>query len=217
MIDTVLFDLDGTLVDTAPDMANALIQLLQEEEAPLLDYENIRPVVSNGSIALVQLGFPEVKDEYYLAYLKQRYLEIYQENLYVDSCLFDGMETLLTHLENNQIKWGVVTNKPAWLTEPLLQQMGLDTRCSCIVSGDTTANRKPHPEPMFYACKLSNSQPENCIYVGDAERDISAGNSAGMQTVAALYGYIGEWENINNWQADCTIKQPQELIDILKK
>ena len=214
-IDTVLFDLDGTLVDTAPDMANALNQLLREEGRKEMAYEDIRPVVSNGSVALVKLGFGEDQEDHYLKYLKQRYLEIYQQALYIDSCLFDGMETLLDYIEAHHLKWGVVTNKPSWLTEPLLEQMGLSQRSACIVSGDTTANRKPHPEPMYFACKQAGSQPQHCIYVGDARRDIEAGRNAGMKTLVAEYGYIGDWENINEWNADAHIQHPEDIIKIL--
>jgi N-acetyl-D-muramate 6-phosphate phosphatase len=214
-IKTVLFDLDGTLIDTAPDMANALNILLQEEEKKALPFDVIRPVVSNGSIALVTLGFGEQIEENYLRYLKERYLEIYQENLCVDSVLFNGMENLLNEIESKNMNWGVVTNKPGWLTDPLMEEIGLSKRAACIVSGDTTTHRKPHPEPMYYACLKANSKPQQCLYIGDAQRDIEAGNNAGMKTIVASYGYIGDWENSADWGADITIDRPEEIIEYL--
>lgn len=218
-IQTVLFDLDGTLIDTAPDMANALNILLTEEGYDTLAFDTIRPVVSNGSAALVQLGFPQLNDtladQPEVERLKKRYLDIYQDKLCVDSVLFPGMERLLQYIEDQKMNWGVVTNKPGWLTEPLMQQIGLAQRAACMVSGDTTRHRKPHPEPMFLACKIANAKAQHCIYVGDARRDIEAGKHAGMQTVIAQYGYIGDWENTHDWGAHYSINAADELIPLL--
>jgi len=213
-INTVLFDLDGTLIDTAPDMASALNQLLKEESCETLAFDAIRPDVSNGSAALVQLGFPHVTDKTILSRLKNRYLEIYEQSLCVHSVLFPGMQKLLNTLDDRQIRWGVITNKPGWLTNPLMQQIGLSERASCIISGDTTKNRKPHPEPMYLACKQIHSHPQNCIYIGDASRDIQAGNNAGMTTVLANYGYISSAETPAEWGADFSVQNPDEIIDL---
>jgi len=212
VIKTVLFDLDGTLIDTAPDMAAALVKLCEEEQQPVLDYETIRPHVSNGSVALVKLAFGNQLDKHQLEQLKTRYLAIYKNNLAVKSKLFDEMDTVLLELEKQQIKWGVVTNKPGWLTLPLMQALKLDKRAVCIVSSDSTKNRKPHPEPMYYACKLSNSPVDECIYIGDAKRDVEAGRNAGMQTMIALYGYINREENTAEWQADFSINKPSDIL-----
>lgn len=214
-ITTVLFDLDGTLIDTAPDMAAALDVLCDEEQQSRLPFDQVRPMVSNGSVALVTLAFGDKLDEKTLDRLKARYLEIYQNDLAVHSQLFDEMDKVLLRLEQNNIKWGVVTNKPGWLTEPLMQALGLFQRAACIVSSDSTKNRKPHPEPMYHACKLAGSQPEECVYVGDARRDIEAGENAGMQTIIAQYGYIGDWENTDDWQADHSIQTPSQLLALL--
>ena len=214
-INTVLFDLDGTLIDTAPDMAAALDVLCDEEQHIRLPFTEVRPVVSNGSLALITLAFGNELDQQTLERLKKRYLEIYQNNLAVHSQLFDEMDELLQQLEQRNIKWGVVTNKPGWLTEPLMQSLGLHQRAACIVSSDSTENRKPHPEPMYFACKLTDAQPEECVYVGDARRDIEAGKNAGMKTIIAKYGYIGEEENTNDWQADFSIKSPSQLLALL--
>lgn len=214
-IHTVLFDLDGTLIDTAPDMAAALDILCDEEQHARLPYDEVRPIVSNGSVALVTLAFGEKLDTQTLERLKSRYLEIYQNHLAVHSQLFDEMDDLLRQLEKNNIKWGVVTNKPGWLTEPLMESLGLHQRAACIVSSDSTENRKPHPEPMFYACKLTNAQPEECVYVGDARRDIEAGQNAGMKTIIAEYGYIADTENTEDWQADHRIQSPSQILALL--
>ena len=214
-ISTVLFDLDGTLIDTAPEMAGALDLLCDEEQQPRLPFDDVRPVVSNGSVALVKLAFGEDLDTITLDRLKTRYLEIYQDDLVIHSQLFDEMNSLLTQLEEKNIKWGVVTNKPGWLTEPLMAALKLDSRAACIVSSDSTKNRKPHPEPMYYACELSNTSPEECVYIGDARRDIEAGQNAGMKTIIAEYGYIDSEENIRDWQADYSIQSPSQLLALL--
>ena len=211
MITTILFDLDGTLVDTAPDMAHSLNLLLKENGEAVLSHDHIRPHVSNGSEALVKLGFGDQLEASRLEQLKKRYLEIYQQNIHVHSCLFPGMEQLLDEIEKSGKKWGVVTNKPSWLTEPLLISMGLAQRSGCMVSGDTTTQRKPHPEPMYHACELIGVSASECVYVGDARRDIEAGNNADMKTIIATYGYIGEWEDMDSWGADALIDEPGQI------
>lgn len=214
-IKTVLFDLDGTLIDTAPDMAAALDKLCVEEQHAVLPFDSVREVVSNGSAALVKLAFGENLENEYLEHLKKRYLEIYQQNLAIDSKLFDGTQQVLDYIEAHDLNWGVVTNKPGWLTLPLMKALGLDTSAACIVSGDSTNNRKPHPEPMHYACELAGSSVEQCLYVGDARRDIKAGNNAGMKTLIAMYGYIAEPEDTASWGADASIRQPGEILQYL--
>ena len=171
---TVLFDLDGTLADTAPDMAHALNLLLKEKDYEPLPFDTIRPWVSHGGLALVRLGFGEERGDVELENLRQRFLEIYAENLCRETHLFPGIPQLLAMLSENGFNWGVVTNKPGYLTEPLMAQFTIQPPPVCIVSGDTTTNRKPHPEPMLLACKQAGSDPHECLYVGDAERDIDA-------------------------------------------
>lgn len=211
-IKTVLFDLDGTLVDTAPDMAAALDILCVEENQPAIPYEQVRPVVSNGSAALIKLAFGEVNDEIRLQHLKQRYLDIYQQNICIDSSPFKGIETVLDHIERNGLNWGVVTNKPGWLTLPLMDSLQLIQRAATIVSGDTTENSKPHPDPMHHACDEASSKSDECIYVGDARRDIEAGINACMKTLVANYGYIETNEDVNTWGADAIINSPEEIL-----
>jgi len=212
MIRTILFDLDGTLLDTAPDLANALNLLLVEQNQPPLPYEKIRPVVSHGGRALIELGFNINIDHPKFEALKSRLLDIYKANIAIDTALFPGMERVLEYIEANNLLWGIVTNKPSWLTDPLLLALGLSQRSACVVSGDTTVNRKPHPDPMLYACKQSNSQVQECLYIGDAERDIQAGKQAGMLTMAASYGYIQEHDNLSDWGADVIIDQPEDIL-----
>ncbi len=209
---TVLFDLDGTLADTAPDLAYALNCVLQQQGRDALPFERIRPVVSHGGAALISLGFGLGPGHNGYDELRAELLRIYQENLTRHTGLFPGMTELLDTLEQRGMNWGVVTNKPAWLTEPLMDQLGLSTRAACIVSGDTTANRKPHPEPLLLACRQSDSAPEQCLYVGDAERDIEAGIRAGMRTAVALFGYLDEQDTPQRWGADTLIAHPMELL-----
>jgi phosphoglycolate phosphatase len=214
-IRTVLFDLDGTLADTAPDLAFALNAVLQEQGRPPLPYENIRPVVSHGGIALIKHGFGIDETASEFQPLRQRLLDIYRDNIARETRLFDGMESLLEELEQRGLNWGVVTNKPGWLTEPLLEQLGILERAAAIVSGDTLPERKPHPAPMLLACEQSGSEAAQCLYVGDAERDIEAGRNAGMATLVALFGYLGENDHPETWQADGMVKTALEILDWL--
>lgn len=213
-IKTVLFDLDGTLADTAPDLAAALNHVLTQHGYEFLPFETIRPVVSHGGAALVKLGFGEDHPEFDLLY--KELLDFYQANIANETTLFPGMNELLLELEDNDMNWGVVTNKPAWLTDPLMQALNLTSRAVTIVSGDTLKERKPHPAPLLYACKQAGSRPEECIYIGDAERDIEAGNRAGMLTIAALFGYIGADDVPEYWHANKLIYKPNQLIKLVK-
>ena len=211
----VLFDLDGTLVDTAPDLAFALNTLLQQDGLAALAYDVIRPVASNGSPGLLFLGFGILSDHKDYPPLQQRFIKLYQDNITRESVLFDGMEEVLSALEKAKISWGIVTNKPAFLTDPLLEQLNLTHRAGCIVSADTTPFSKPHPAPMFHACKIIQHKPEQCLYIGDAARDIEAGKNANMQTIAALYGYIASDDNPDDWQADSSINHPRDILQWL--
>jgi N-acetyl-D-muramate 6-phosphate phosphatase len=209
---TVLFDLDGTLADTAPDLAYALNCVLQQQGRDALPFELIRPVVSHGGAALISLGFGLGPGHNGYDELRAELLRIYQDNLTRHTNLFPGMAELLGTLEQRGMNWGVVTNKPAWLTDPLMDQLGLSSRAACIISGDTTANRKPHPEPMLLACQRAGSAPAQCLYVGDAERDIAAGRNAGMRTAVALFGYLDAQDTPDRWGADTLIAHPLELL-----
>jgi len=208
---TILFDLDGTLADTAPDLAHALNSVLEEQGEEALEFEKIRPVVSHGGIALIKLGFGIEEEHPDFELLRQRLLEIYRENITRETELFPGMQDLLCMIEDEGMNWGVVTNKPSWLTEPLMESLSLTERAACVISGDTCENRKPHPEPILRACQMAGSDIEQCLYVGDAERDIVAGRHAGVRTAVALFGYIGEDDSPQSWQADVLVDSPDDL------
>lgn len=215
-ITTVLFDLDGTLLDTAPDLAFTLNTVLEKNHRPPLPYNMIRATASHGAKGLLQLGF-DIEDAHPdFVKLRDQFLAVYQNHLCVETKLFPKINKALSFIEENNLRWGIVTNKPGWLTEPLLKQLNLFDRAACVVSGDTIEKRKPHPEPMWHACKLLNCQSEQCVYIGDAERDIEAGKRAGMHTLIAMYGYIARTDTPQNWGADATINNPLEIIDWLK-
>jgi len=212
----LLFDLDGTLADTAPDLAAALNTLRAEYQLPPLPFAEIRPVVSHGATAMLKMSFAISPEAETFAALRQRFLDIYRAGLSRHTRLFPGMAELLETLEAHGLKWGIVTNKPAWLTEPLIADLGLATRAACVVSGDSTANRKPHPEPMLFACRTIGVTAFECLYVGDARRDIEAGRNAGMRTLVALFGYLGEQDNPTEWSADGMVADPREILQWLK-
>ena len=211
-IRTILFDLDGTLLDTAPDLAEALNTVLTENRHDPLPFESIRPVVSHGGMALIQLGFGLERSDPTFEPLRQRLLDVYRDNLSRHTTPFPGIGELLETIEQRDINWGIVTNKPAWLTEPLLKDLNLFDRAICVISGDTLDERKPHPAPMLYACELAGCKPEQCVYIGDARRDIEAGNNAGMHTLTALFGYIQEDDTPGTWEADGMINMPLDLL-----
>lgn len=215
-IKTVLFDLDGTLVDTAPDLAETTNRLLTIHKRPTLSLASIRPYVSHGTIGMLGFAFGVKETDPEFVELRQEFLQLYQNHLCFKSKLFEGMEEVLKYIEDQNMTWGVVTNKPDFLTRPLMQELSLDQRAACIVSGDTLPQNKPDPAPMYYAAELAGSKAEECLYVGDAERDIEAGRRAGMPTLIARYGYIEEHEDPDSWQADGDIYQPSELISWLK-
>ncbi|MEE9142856.1 MAG: phosphoglycolate phosphatase [Gammaproteobacteria bacterium] len=211
----VLFDLDGTLADTAPDMAGALAALCEERQLEPLPYAQVRPVVSHGSRGLVRLSFGDSLTDDEMTVLCERFLVHYQHRLAEQTSLFEGMHTVLEALEVRSMPWGIVTNKPGWLTEPLIRTLGLESLSGCVISGDTVSQRKPDPLPLTHAAEALRIEPKDCLYVGDAERDIVAGNAAGMKTLVALYGYIDGHEQPEHWGADGTVKTPEEILEWL--
>lgn len=211
----VFFDLDGTLADTAPDLVAATNQLLSARNLPLKPYEVLRPCASAGARGLIEGAFGiDTRHPDFLA-LRDEFFENYEKILFVDSKLFDGIEHLLNQLDSANLPWGIVTNKGKRFTSPLMDLMGLSQRSASIVSGDTTAHSKPHPEPILHAARIARISPANAIYVGDDIRDIVAGKAAGMKTVAAAYGYCGCEEPPEAWGADFLIQTPQELLQII--
>jgi phosphoglycolate phosphatase len=212
----ILFDLDGTLVDTAPDMVAVLQDLQRTHGLDPVDYELGRAYVSNGALGLLGLGFPDIEHTIG-SDLHTAYLESYAEQVCEASLLFPGLADLLEALDAAGLPWGVVTNKPAHLTDALLDRLALAARSACTVSGDTLPQRKPDPAPLLHACELAGMLPQNTVYVGDASRDIQAGQNAGMATVAAAYGYIAPGDDPRNWGADLIAADTAELTQILLK
>jgi len=212
---TVLFDLDGTLLDTAPDLAAALNTVLAENHREPLTLEAIRPAVSHGGIAIIRHGFGLEAADPAVELLRRRLLEVYRANISTHTRPFPGMTDVLDTLEARGLNWGVVTNKPGWLTQPLLDNLGLLQRAACVVSGDTLAQCKPDPAPMLHACALAGSEPQHCVCIGDALRDVEAGKRAGMYTLVALFGYIRENDRPREWQADAMIHTPVDLLEWL--
>jgi N-acetyl-D-muramate 6-phosphate phosphatase len=210
----VLFDLDGTLLDTAPDMAAALNTLRREEGLEPLAFADIRPLVSNGSTGLLRLSFPQVAGPPFEA-LREPFLDIYRANLAAGTRLFAGMQEVLERLEANHIAWGIVTNKPGWLTEPLLEKLSLRHRAAVVVSGDTLLARKPDPAPLLHAATALGLSPAECIYIGDAERDVLAAHAAGMRVYVAMFGYIPAQERPREWPATGWLDGPEAVAQLL--
>jgi len=208
---TVLFDLDGTLLDTAPDMVAALNALRLENHLAPLPYAQVRGAVSHGAAKLVLTGFPDAAGERFEK-LRTRYLEIYAGALARGTHLFPGMEPVLDELSTRHLSVGIVTNKPAWLTEPLLEELNLRARFVCVVSGDTVAERKPHPMPLLHAAQLAGVTAQECIYVGDALRDVQAARAAHMPALIADYGYMLPEEDSSTWGGDARLQQPGDLL-----
>jgi phosphoglycolate phosphatase len=209
----VLFDLDGTLVDTAPDLARALNRLLTENDLPKLPYAIARNVASHGALGLIRAGFGELESESRREALRRRFIELYAEKLCVDSRLFIALSEISAAA--GEVPWGVVTNKPEGLTATLLERLGVDTAASCVVGGDRLPQRKPHPAPLLLAATELGVPAERCVYIGDAARDIEAGKAAGMATVTAAYGYIRPGEDLAAWQADAIALYPQRLFPVV--
>lgn len=215
MVTTVLFDLDGTLVDTAPDLGHALnLQLIKHGKPQLLD-EVIRPFASHGSLGLLALGFGITPKNANFITMRDEYLEFYNQVFTRSPRMFDGVPTLLKALERQGLSWGIVTNKPGRFTRPLVESLGLTKRAICVVSGDDAATPKPSPDTLLLACELAKVKPKDCIYVGDAERDIVAGRAAGMKTVVALFGYIDSIDRPAEWGADEMINVPEGVLQFV--
>ena len=214
----VLFDLDGTLIDTAADFIRIIQDMCREENRDIVDAALIRTQVSEGARAMVKLVYPhlDVEDPIFLAH-RQRFLDIYGADIAVDTDLFEGMYPLLESLEAKQIPWGIVTNKPRWLSEALLDALNLTERCAVLVCPEDVKKTKPDPEPMYLAASQINIDAKECIYVGDHPRDIDAGRHAGMYTILAAYGYLplAHKDDLTAWKADCIVKDVTELHQVI--
>lgn len=208
----VLFDLDGTLLDTAKDLGNALNQVLASCERPTIPFTQYRNIASDGAKGMLELGFGDEIKEYDVSQLRQQFLDYYEQNICVDTTLFTGVQNVIESLQECNTPWGIVTNKPGWLTDLLLPHFSAFDKCQIVISGDTLAQRKPHPLPLIHAAQQLNVDPCTCWYVGDAQRDIEAANAANMFSVLARYGYVETHLPIASWNADLEISTADMLL-----
>jgi len=211
----VLFDLDGTFADTAPDLARALNCVRAEDGLAPLPAAVARPYTSSGARGLLKAGFDITPESEGYGALRERFLDFYEKELCVDTRLFDGIPELLAKIKVRKLPWGIVTNKGKRFTEPLLRLLSVDHLAACVVSGDSTRHIKPHPAPLLRAASLLSLPAAACVYIGDDLRDAQAARAAGMRFVAAGWGYHGEGGDPNAWDADAVIAHPREFMDLL--
>jgi phosphoglycolate phosphatase len=214
-VQAVLFDLDGTFADTAPDLAAALNHTRATRNLPPLPLEIARTQASHGSRGLLKLGFAIEPDAPDYNILRDIFLDYYEHNICTHTRLFPGMAELVATLEQRGIRWGIVTNKPHRYTLPLMQALGMASRAACLISGDTCAQAKPHPDPLLKACEIIGIDHTHSLYVGDDLRDMQAANAAAMPGIIANYGYIGDDASEANWNAQGSINSPMELTRFL--
>ena len=216
-IDAVLFDLDGTLIDSAPDLGAAADQMRTDRGLLSLPLSQYRPMVGAGARGMIAIAFAVTPEDAGFEALKEEFLANYEQRLTLHTRVFDGVAELIERIGLAGLKWGVVTNKAARFTVPLTRAMPLFGTAQTIISGDTMPHAKPHPDPLFEAARQLDLPPKRCVYVGDDERDMIAGRAAGMPTVAAAYGYLGgTTADTKHWNADFTIPVPLALLNLLK-
>jgi phosphoglycolate phosphatase len=215
VIKAVLFDLDGTFADTAPDLAAAVNHVRQVHHLPPLPLEILRPQASHGSVGLLKVGMNAVPTDANFPALRDLFLDHYTAHICDQTSLFPGMAEFISALEEQGLPWGIVTNKPHRFTLPLMQALGYAERAACLVSGDTCENSKPHPQPMWHAAQIIQIPPENCLYLGDDKRDMEAANAAGMTGIIAEYGYIDPTADLDLWQAAGRVKTLAQMSEYL--
>lgn len=215
MTRAVLFDLDGTLADTALDLGGALNRLLKRRGLPEKSMAEIRPVASHGASGLILLGAGIGRNHPEHARWRQDFLDEYEQGFARETVLFDGVNEMLLGLQQKNIAWGIITNKPHTFTDRLVPQLGFVSPPAVVVSGDTTDEPKPSTKPMYFACAQLGIAPDECWYVGDAERDMQAGKQAKMRTVLADWGYIADSDDTASWPVDAVIQQPIQVLDLL--
>lgn len=214
---TILFDLDGTVFDTAPEFLSCLNPLLHDHDLPALSLAQLRPVVSNGGNAMLKLGFGLDPDQPGFEEIKNKFLNLYEKQLGQNCQLFDGMSDLFDFLDNNQFTWGIVTNKPSRFAMPILKKFNILDRAKHIVCADHVKSPKPSAEPLLQACDKLNIQPTDCWYIGDSLIDVRASKACGMPVAIAEYGYFPENTNIQAWEADYYFSHPTKLISHFDK
>jgi len=214
-VQAVLFDLDGTLIDSAPDLAGAANELRAAHGLPALPYELFRPMVGAGARGMLSVAFDLGPQHERFIELRDDFLRRYEQRMTHETRIFDAVLPVLEVLEQRRRPWGIVTNKAARFTDPLVRSLGLQLRAAAVVAGDTTPHSKPHPAPLLEAARRVGFTPEQCMYVGDDVRDVQAGRAAGMTTVVAGWGYLGPGEPIEAWGAEYIIKTPAELLNLL--
>ena len=214
-IDAVLFDLDGTLIDSAPDLGAAADKMRTDRGLPSLPLSHYRPMAGAGARGMLDIAFNITPEHADFLVLREEFFVNYERNLIQRTFAFDGVDELIAAILAKNLAWGVVTNKAERFTLPLTAQMPLFASAAAIVSGDTTAHAKPHPAPMFEAARRMGFDPARCVYVGDDLRDIVAGRAAGMGTVAATYGYLGKTADVDDWGAHAAINTPLALLPLL--
>lgn len=215
-ISCVLFDLDGTLIDTAPDLVACLNQTLIEYNFEPVSFDFVKPNVSFGAVAMIDASIDKHVDTPTRERLLETMLSLYENNIATHSDLFEGMRDVLAFIESHRIPWGIVTNKRKRFTLPLVEAFNLGSRAACVISGDSTPTPKPHPAPLFAACEQAGVLASECVYIGDAAHDIVAGNTANMYTLAAVYGYLQPDDQPENWGAEALIHSPAQLLTWLK-
>jgi len=211
----VLFDLDGTLIDSAPDLAGACNDMRRERGLPVLAYEGLRRVVGSGARGMVGASFGLAPGDAGYDALKDEFLDRYEARMTRETRVFDEVAPVLDWLEARRLPWGIVTNKATRFAAPLVRHLGLATRLAALVCGDTVAHAKPHPAPLVEAARLLGLAPGECVYVGDDKRDVEAGRAAAMATIVAAWGYLGEGDAPNLWGADHLIERPAELTGLI--
>ena len=214
--DAVLFDLDGTLIDSAPDLAGAANDLRREHDLPDLPYAALRPMVGSGARGMVGIAFGIAPGEPSFDDLRDRFLARYAERLLQETAVFPQVDAMLLALEARRWPWGIVTNKAARYAQPVVTGLHLHQRAAVLISGDTTPHAKPHPAPLLEAARRLGVEPGRCVYVGDDQRDVVAGRAAGMATVAAAWGYLGAGDPIGSWGADAIVDAPDALLNWLE-
>ena len=214
-IDAVLFDLDGTLIDSAPDLAGAANEQRAAHGQGPLPLARLRPMVGSGARGMLAVAFDIKPGAPDYAALREEFLAIYQRRLLQETVVFEAMQPVLDHLDDHSRRWGIVTNKALSMAVPITLGLGLQARAGVLIGGDSTPHTKPHPEPLWAAARQLGLAPERCVYVGDDARDIQAGRAAGMATLAAAWGYLGLAEPVERWGADAVLASPDELLQWL--